>query len=472
MMREPKIFAGDRLRRLREERGLSQVALAKALGISSSYLSQIESDERPLTRRLHARIADSLNVRSGTLHEAEDVRVAADLREASSDPMFGGSVSASEAAAAIRAAPGIARRFLDLYRSYLALEEEHHSVLAAADVGAVASRFPYDEVRDWVQTHRNYFDPLDRAAEQLAESQKFDASNRGDDLVRHLQDHHDIQVDTAHTELGDGIIWRLDRANSRLSITPDVSSESRVFSIAHIIGLLEAGPTIDRLVRQARLGRPDAVALARVGLANYFAGALVMPYGAFLAEARSLRYDIERLQTRFGVSFEQVCHRLSTMQRPNAPGIPFYFLKTDIAGNVLKRSSATRFQFARFGGPCPLWNVHQAFAQPGKILVQLARTPDGVSYLCMARTVMARPGRYLDRPRAVAVGLGCETMFAGDVVYSTGLRLSDPDAAERIGPGCRACERTDCRHRALPPVGHALDVGSAERGLVPYRITT
>ncbi len=161
---------------------------------------------------------------------------------------------------------------------------------------------------------------------------------------------------------------------------------------------------------------------------------------------------------------------MSTLQRPELPGIPFYFAKTDIAGNILKRSSATRFQFAQFGGPCPLWNVYRAFAHPGEILVQHARTPDDVTYLNIARTVGRGGGSYLARPRAVAVVLGCETRHAAQTVYAAGLNLNNPDAADPIGPGCRACERTTCRHRSVPPMGTMLDVGTAERGVVPYRL--
>jgi predicted transcriptional regulator len=240
--------------------------------------------------------------------------------------------------------------------------------------------------------------------------------------------------------------------------------------MAHILGQLECERLIDREVKRARLSTEEACSLARVGLANYFAGALMMPYGRFLEAAQAAQYDVERLQSRFGASFEQVCHRLSTMQRPGSPGIPFYFVKTDIAGNVLKRSSATRFQFARFGGPCPLWNVYRAFASPGQILVQLATTPDDVTYVNVARTVSRPGGFHLARPRSVAVVLGCEVQYATQTVYAAGLDLNSPQAAVPIGPGCRACERTACRHRAVPPVGHALDVGSGERGVIPYRI--
>lgn len=473
-MKPHKIFAGDRLRRLREQRGKTQAALAEALDISPGYLSQIEADQRPITRELLLGLSRLFGLETGYFADDDDLRLASELRESASDPLFGAAVSGDETSAAVRVSPVIAQRFLHLYRAYLALEEEHRSLqtsIAHEGMGA-ASRFPYDEVRDWVQSKRNHFDVLDRAAERLAAAKYFHPENHGEDFIKYLRDAYRIRTEHAPEALDSGMIWRLDRHARTLFLSEDAPSESRVFWIAHVIGLLEQQETIERQVRQARLSNDEAAALARVALANYFAGALVMPYEAFLSAAREARYDIERLQRRFGTSFEQVCHRLSTLQRRTSPGIPFYFLKIDIAGNVLKRSSATRFQFARFGGPCPVWNVHQSFSQPGRILVQLAATPDGTTYLCIARTVSLSGGSYLSRPRAVAVGLGCEIAYADQTVYSKGLDLKDIEAADPIGPGCRACERAYCRHRALPPIGRPLDVGTAERGVVPYRIET
>jgi XRE family transcriptional regulator, fatty acid utilization regulator len=472
-MKKRKVFAGDRLYRLRGQREMTQTALAEALEISPSYLSQIESDQRPVTRDLLFRLARHFGVQPGYFADEEDLRLANELRETASDPLFGAGMSVAEADAAVRVAPTISRRFLQLYRAFLALEEEYRSLqtsIASGDAGS-PSRFPYDEVRDWVQSKRNYFDVLDRAAERLSKSRGFSSENRGDDIIQHLRATHGITVETEAGVVGKGMIWRLDRNARILFVSEDASPPSRIFWIAHVIGLLEQSESIDRLVRQAGMSNEEAASLARVGLANYYAGALVMPYDAFLEFARDCRYDIERLQIRFGTSFEQVCHRLSTLQRRDSTGIPFYFLKIDIAGNVLKRSSATRFQFARFGGPCPLWNIHQAFVHPGRVLVQLANTPDGTPYLCIARTVSMSGGSYLSRPRAIAVGLGCEIGYADQTVYSTGLDTKNPDASVPIGPGCRACERVECRHRALPPIGRPLDVGTAERGVVPYRIT-
>jgi XRE family transcriptional regulator, fatty acid utilization regulator len=453
---------------------MTQAGAAGALRISPGYLSQIEADQRPITHELLQRLTRLFSLPPGYFSDDEDLRLANELRESASDPLFGAAVSADEAGSVVRVAPDLAQRFLHLYRSYLALEEEHRSLQTsiAQEGSGAASRFPYDEVRDWVQSKRNHFDVLDRAAERLAMGNDFRPENRGEDLAKYMRDAHRIRIEQAPEALDPGIIWRLDRTARTLLLSADATSESRAFWIAHVIGLLDQRESIERQIRQARLSNDEAASLARVALANYFAGALVMPYEAFLGSAREMRYDVERLQRRFGTSFEQICHRLSTLQRRTSPGIPFYFLKIDIAGNVLKRSSATRFQFARFGGPCPLWNVHQAFSQPNQILVQLAATPEGTKYLSIARTVSPSAGSYLSRPRAVAVGLGCEVAYAGQTVYAKGVDLDDAEAADQIGPGCRACERTDCRHRALPPIGRRLDVGTAERGLVPYRIDT
>jgi XRE family transcriptional regulator, fatty acid utilization regulator len=474
MMPKARIFAGERLRRLREQKRMSQAALARALSLSPSYLNQIENDRRPLPETAIPALAALFEVEPGYFADMEDRRRASDLREATGDPLFGGStIAMSEAEATVRVAPEAARRFLTLYRAYLALDEERRALrarLAAEAEPEPTSRFPYDEVRDWVQSRRNYFGVLDEAAETLSEAQGFGTTTLAEDLARYLRDRHGITITEGPDLRAGGTVWRLDRRAKRLMLAAGASPESRRFWMAHVLGLIEQRETIARLVAGARLSTEEAAGLARVGLANYFAGALVLPYRRFLQAAQAARYDVERLQGQFGASFEQICHRLSTMQRPSMPGIPFYFLKTDIAGNVLKRSSATRFQFARFGGPCPLWNVYQAFAQSGRILVQVARTPEGTTYLSIARTVSASSGSYLERPRALAVGLGCEINFAEQTVYATGLDLSSQESTVPIGPGCRACERADCSHRAVPPVGRSLDVGTGERGVVPYRI--
>ena len=470
-----KIFAGDRIRRLRERLRLKQFALAQMVEVSPSYLNQIESNQRPLTAALLSRLAVALEVPEVHIVDNEDVARASILRESLGDPIFRAHpVAADEIHTIVRAAPEFSDAFMLLYRAYVAQEERLKDAQARQvnEPMTLASRFPYDEVRDWVQAHQNHFDALDRAAERLLEEQRFSIPSLQDDLARHLRDVHGITVGGHAGMLEEGTLWRLNKAAKRLLLAEDASPESKTFWMAHVTGQLEQKALIEREVRRARFSTEEAQGLARIGLANYFAGALMMPYRRLLEYAQAVRYDLQRLQRFFGASFEQVCHRLSTLQRPELPGIPFYFAKTDIAGNLLKRSSATRFQFAQFGGPCPLWNVYRAFAHPGQIQVQFASTPDQLTYLNIACTVGRGGGSYLSRPRAVAVVLGCEVRHAAQTVYATGLDIGNPAAADPIGPGCRACERISCRHRSVPPMGRALDVGTAERGVVPYRVGT
>src|SRR3569833_3059707 len=212
----------------------------------------------------------------------------------------------------------------------------------------------------------------------------------------------------------------------------------------------------------------SARSLARVGLANYFAGALILPYGPILATAERFRYDIERLCDHYGVGFETVCHRLSTLQRPQQRGVPFSFVRVARAGNMAKRQSAAGFHFSRVGGACPLWNIYEAFTQPGKILTQIATLPDGKSYFWVARTVSRNIGGYGSPGKTFTVGLGCELRHAGRLVYSTGLDLDEPAAATPIGMGCKVCERPACSQRAFPTIGKQLTVDENTSTFVPY----
>ena len=472
-----KLFLGYKLRRLRDGKKLSQAALAALLEVSPSYLNQIENNQRPLTVPVLLRIAKVLDVDLATLVEDEESRLVADLREALNDPVFGsGSIGLSELRNAASASPELAKRVLTLYQTFRQLDERMQSLtenLSTAtgegngeDRGGHA-HFPYEEVRDFFYYCNNYFGSLDEAAEALVEEEGFRLGQMHNDLVAYLENRHGVRVRIVAEDDTAGMRTFEPGAGS-LSLSALLSVPSRTFQLAHQVALLAYHELIEEVVGGAKLSSDDARSICRVGLANYFAGALVMPYMAFAGQAKALRHDIEQLQSRFGASFEQVCHRLSTLQRPGARGVPFYFVRVDMAGNITKRHSATRFHFTRFGGACPLWNVHEAFAQPGKILVQLARMPDSISYICVARTVSKRGGSYLRPDRQFAVGLGCETAYASEVVYSAGLDLTSEQAAVPIGVNCRICERDDCRQRAFPPIGSHISVDENNRSFVPY----
>ena len=264
---------------------------------------------------------------------------------------------------------------------------------------------------------------------------------------------------------------RFDSDSRTLFISADLKLGQQAFQMAAQIAVLELGPVIDRLTDDPVLASPDARRLARVGLANYFAGALVLPYGDFLAAAEAEAYDIEKLGRRYGVGFETVCHRLSTLQRPGARGVPFFFVRVDRAGNISKRQSATDFHFSRVGGSCPLWNVYEAFTQPGRVLTQIARMPDGRAYLWIARTVGRGVAGFGAPGKTFAVGIGCDIRHASRLIYARGLDLNNPEAATPIGAGCKVCERPACPQRAFPPVGRRLAVDENRSALAPYPVT-
>ncbi|MEH3066518.1 MAG: short-chain fatty acyl-CoA regulator family protein [Aeromicrobium erythreum] len=235
------------------------------------------------------------------------------------------------------------------------------------------------------------------------------------------------------------------------------------------LAYLEAGDVLDTVIDAETWPDDTTRALARIGLAHYFAGALILPYRPFFRAAERLRYDVEVLAEHFGVGYETAAHRLSTLQRSELRGVPFIFVRVDKAGNISKRVSATGFHFSRSGGTCPLWNVYDAFASPGQVDVQVAEMPDGQRYLWMARTVTRRRGGYGSAAKTFVIGLGCELRQAGRLVYSAGLDLAEPDVMP-IGPGCRTCDRPRCPQRAAPPIGRPLQVDERRSSFDPYGV--
>jgi predicted transcriptional regulator/plasmid maintenance system antidote protein VapI len=465
-----KAFMGVRLRRLREERGLTQVALARALEISPSYLNQLEQNQRPLTVPVLLKINATFGVDVQLFSEDEEARLIADLRDAVSETAAGESIALAEIRELASNMPAVARTLIALHKRYR--EASDRTAAMAARLGddwTAPQPMPFEEVRDFFYAHNNHIADLDAVAERLYAAIIRPGETTSAGLAACLSARHGLRI---VTQGGDGVAWqrRYDAGNRVLHLSGELRPGQRAFQMATQLAFLEAGDVIRRIANEGRFSGEEARALARIGLANYFAGALVLPYGAFLQAAEELRYDIERLGHRFGVGFETVCHRLSTLQRPEARGVPFFFVRVDRAGNISKRQSATDFHFSRVGGTCPLWNVYEAFAQPGRILTQLARMPDGRTYLWVARTVSHGTGGYGAPGKTFAVALGCDLRHAARVVYSKGLDLGDGEAATPIGMGCKVCERPTCPQRAFPPIGRRLAVDETSSRFAPYPV--
>ncbi|MEV5510997.1 short-chain fatty acyl-CoA regulator family protein [Streptomyces orinoci] len=471
---ERKIYAHAKLRRLRREHGMNQVDMARALGISTSYANQIEQSRRPLTAAVLLRIAEVFGVDTEFFSQADEDRLATDLRAALADEACGVPLPAEEEiSAAAREHPEVARALVALHHRYRDAAEQAAALAAPGSNGALLlPGEPHDEVRDFFYAHHNHFEPLDTRAERLAADLELRPGRAADPLTARLAERHGVRVlQAAPGRLADA--RRYDPDTGLLFLSPWLNDGQRAFQLATQLAFLERGPLLAQLVGPAKeLTSPESRTLARIGLANYFAGALLMPYEGFHTAAGEVRYDIELLSARFGVGFETVCHRLSTLQRTGRRGVPFSFLRVDRAGNISKRQSATDFHFSRMGGTCPLWTVYEAFSAPGRILTQVAEMPDGKRYFWIARTI-TRGGFGHQAPRAeFAVALGCELRHAHRLVYAEGIALDDPRATTPIGLGCRICERRDCAQRARPPAGGHLAIDPDRRTHVPYPVET
>ncbi len=462
-MATQKLYAGAKLRETRLRLGLTQKDFASKLGVSLPYLNQMENNKRPVSTTVVLNLAQEFGFDVTELTSADSERLVSDMREAMADPIFADDPPPlADMRLTASNAPGLARAFLALHRTY----RQTHERLASLDeaLGREDARLqasPWDEVRDFFHYCDNYIDAVDRAAEHFA--------TQSDDIrqtaIRTLRD-EGISVH----ELDRADLRSFDRETKTLTLSTRAEAGTRNFQLLLQVALLKQDQLLEATLDLARFHSGEARDIAKIGLANYFAGAALMPYTEFLRAAQETRHDLERLARRFGASIEQVAHRLSTLQRPGAKGVPFFFVRVDQAGTITKRHSATRLQFARFGGACPLWNVHRAFETPGRFLRQLAETPDGVRYISIACDVRKTGGHYGAPTRRFAIAIGCEVGHAPAIVYADGLDVSERQSFEPIGISCRICERTDCHQRSVPPLERRLTIDPDNRGTLPYRV--
>lgn len=459
-----KLYAGAKLREIRARLALTQKTFADKLGVSLPYLNQMENNHRPVSAAVVLALAQEFGLDVTELTVGESERLVSDMREALADPVFAQTTPPlADLRLAASNAPALARAFLDLHRAY----RQTHERLASLDEAlgredASLRPSPWEEVRDFFHYCDNYIDAVDRAAEHFATP-----NGATQDITRAATAALEKRgITLAFTDQPE--TRRYDPATKRLTLSNRSAGPTQRFQLLLQVALLTQNDLIEATLDLARFATPEARDIAKIGLANYFAGAALLPYRAFQSAALQTRHDLERLADLFGASIEQVAHRLSTLQRPGAKGIPFFFVRVDQAGTITKRHSATRLQFARFGGACPLWNVHRAFETPGQFLRQLAETPDGVKYLCLARDVSKPGGAFLAPVKRYAIGLGCEVQHAPQLVYADGLDLKGH--FEPIGISCRICERPNCHQRSVPPLERRLKVDPDRRGLLPYEI--
>jgi hypothetical protein len=462
-LKKRKLFLGPQIRRLRREKDLTQAEMAEALGVSASYVNLIERNQRPVSAELLVGLARTYDFDVSRMDGAETDELFADLARAFADPLFHDAGIKREDAFELAAGnPVLGAAVRSLFRAWRAAEDE---LTEARIAGNRAADDPVEEARTFLHAHRNHFPDIDEAGERIAAEQG--VGGIMESLVVRFQRDHRLRVRILPADVMAGA-WRRHNPHAReVNISEALDLASRTFNLALQLALIEQGGVIDRLVNDGKFGTDAGRRLARAALANYAAAAIMLPYGPFLAATTALSYDIEALGRRFGASFEQVAHRLTTLRRDGAEGVPFFFLRVDAAGNVSKRFTGDIFPFARYGGSCPLWTVHEAFRTPRRILTQIIELPDQSRYFSIARAVMSGAGGYGAPHVERVVVVGCALKDARRLVYAAGTDLDAAPAAP-VGVTCRLCERPDCAARAHPPLRRRLLLDEHRRLAAPF----
>ena len=462
---------GGKVRAVRRRLGLTQARMAEELGISASYLNLIEHDKRPLTAPLLIQLAQTFDVDLAELSSSDDSRLQADLMEVFGDQLFEAhGPTNAEVRELVQRSPVLARCVLDLYRAYATARESVESLASRVDdLAGVGARLPSEEVTELVQRHSNWFPALEEAAHRLWADARLDPDDVWSGMVRYLED-EGVRVRVVEEGFANNAVRLYDPERRELFLSEVLAPRSRHFQLATQIGLLTQDHVLAPIATDPVLTTDASRTLARVVLAQYFAGAVLHALRSGSSRRRApIRYDIELLGHRFRTSFEQVCHRLTTLHKPGASGVPFHLVKIDTAGNLSKRFSGSGIRFARFGGACPRWNVSNAFLSGDQVRIQISRMPDGETYFCVARTLRRRHGGFHAAETVHAIGLGCQLEHASELVYADGVDLNNvEDLIVPIGVTCRLCERRDCEQRAFPSLQQPLELDENSRGIGFY----
>jgi predicted transcriptional regulator/DNA-binding XRE family transcriptional regulator len=456
-MAEGPLFAGPTIRRLRKREGLTQAAMAARLSISPSYLNLIERNQRPLSARVVVQVVERFDFDPRSLREDESIGGIDGLARRLSDERFSDlGIDRDEVGEFLAAAPQAAAAFARLFDNAGDARDQDDEPLQASR----------REIERW----RNHFTDLDSAAEALSDELRLSRADIGGALSERLQNKHQLSIRILPQDVMMNAVRRLDLHARQLQLSEMLDSQARNFQVAMQLAQLEQREAIENLAAGAQFTDGAARQLFERHLTGYFAAALIMPYSRFLRACEATGYDLQVLMRRFGVSLEQLAHRLTTLQRVGQRGLPFFMGRIDRAGQFSKRfAGASGATLLEGNASCPLWVPHSAFEWAGQWCRQVVHLPEaGVApadWLTIARTV---EGSFSDGVARFAIILGLESRLAGNLAPSRDLSLRQEDA-QAIGPGCAACHIQNCRQRSLPPRGTQLHFDRISHGDAPFR---
>ena len=469
----------SKIRKSRRVLNLSQAELSKKLDISPSYLNLIESGKRPITVPLLIKLGNILGISLKDLTPEENQHLLSDVMDTLSNEMFNDvDITNIEVSDFVSNNPNLARALLILSDNHRNLSEDIQNRLEKIDVDSISkknnsTRLPAEVVSDFLQGHSNYFMDLENIAIKIRETKniKFDHYLIGG-IERKLRDlliqDYQIKIKIESQGVDNNFVRSYNDKTKTLILSDMLGYTGRKFQYAYQIASLEGEEMIEEIIGKNKIYSEGVKNLLKISLFNYLAASIIMPYEEFINTARQYRYDVEILMHHFATSFEQVTHRLTTLQAPKNEGVPFHMLKVDVAGNVSKRFSLSGIHIPRHGGACPRWNVYTAFLNPGRIQTQISRMPEGKVYFCIARAFEKGVEKHGMPKSFVSIGLGCDIKYASELTYAEGMDLNNKNLETPIGVSCRICPRMNCQQRAFPPIDRELNLNVNYKGISPY----
>jgi XRE family transcriptional regulator, fatty acid utilization regulator len=463
---------GPKIKAFRRQLGLQANKLSEELGISPSYLNLIESGKRKIDGDLLLKVCEKLNIQLTDLTSKSDVNLENTISEILDDKLFEDlDILGPEVKDLVGTNPKIGRALVRL--GDILKKKDHELInkiekLSGKIVDNRKNSFPGEVISDFLQENKNYFSKLEKFADKIFDKVQVNNRTRYIALCDFLKKEYSITVKDIIPEEGKPFSKIYDESKRELLLSDYNTLETKKLHAASQIAQEGASKEIDEYLSNFNFPSNESKRLTQVALLNYCGAAILMPYKLFHSECKKLKYDLELLQNTFATSFEQVAHRVTCLQDPKLPGIPFHMLRTDIAGNISKRFSLSGIEIPRYGGACPRWNVYSAFTRPGIIQAAVSKMTNGEKYVCIARTVEKGVGRYGQSKSILSIGLGCEAKYAKEFVYTENLDISDKKTEIPIGVSCRTCDRLDCSQRAFPPLHKKFDIDINSRGVSVY----
>ena len=463
---------GPKIKAFRRQIGLQANKLAEQVGISPSYLNLIEGGKRKIDGDLIIKICKELRIELSDLTSKADINLENSITELLGDEIFDDlDIVGPEVKDLVNTNPKIAKALVKLGDNF---RRKDHDIINRVEnisgkiIDSRKASFPGEVVSDFLQENKNYFPKLEEFANNIFA--KIQLNNRATymALCDFLKKEYKISVKDVVPKEGKSFSKIFDKEKKELWLSDYVALETKKLYAAAQIAHEGAISEINNYLSKFSFPTEESKKLTQVALLNYCGAAILMPYADFHRECIKQKYDLELLQNTFATTFEQIAHRVTSLQDPKLPGIPFHFLRVDIAGNISKRFSLSGIEIPRYGGACPRWNVYSAFTRPGKIQAAVSKMSNGEKYVCIARTVEKGVGRFGENKSILSIGLGCEAKYAKDFVYTENLNINDKKTEIPIGVSCRTCDRLDCSQRAFPPLHKKFDVDVNSRGISVY----